>query len=80
MISQCKYLLNARKLGKAVTAFQFAVIHCGEWEGSSKGPDLEAEKNSFYSADTSHSPREGCLTRMGLLWMLPSASVSMSRT
>lgn len=37
-------------------------------------------KNSFYSVDMSHSPQEGCLTRMGLLWMLPSASVSLSRT
>lgn len=38
-----------------MAAFQFAVIHCGEWEGSSKGPDLEAEKFLLFCWQVSQS-------------------------
>lgn len=40
---------------------------------------IQRPKNSFYSADMSHSPRGQCLTGTGLLRRLPSAYVTASR-
>lgn len=73
IINQCKYLLMPGYWSRHWLHFNlllFTVVN-------GKGPPrvlIWRLKNSFYSTDKSHSPREGCLTSMGLLWMLPSVS------